>query len=79
MFPKYLLCCNWPRLSSLLHTDNQNLTKETPMNQPLLKNFHALTTLRAKHSSRTNAFGKALGMETGESSLRVFSMSTIHC
>ena len=43
MFPKYLLWYNWPRLSSLLHKDNQNLTKETPMNQPLLKNFHALT------------------------------------
>ena len=46
MFPKYLLFCNWPRGSSLVHQhsqNNQNLTKETPVNPPLLKNLQALT------------------------------------
>ena len=51
MFPKYLLFCNWPRGSSLVHQhsqNNQNLTKETPVNPPLLKNLQALTNYPEK-------------------------------
>ena len=48
LFPYYLLCWNWPRLSTLSQSylKKKNRTKETPVNQHLLKNLHVLNTLR---------------------------------